>query len=106
MPKVTITSTKIRVSIGKWRALFKQEPEEFQEFKYKEIGRPGHTRLVIVKLESGNWVRYVMEFDKRDVSWDQRKRTLTATDPTAYEVLKDLKDRGDLETVIIKRGSR
>jgi hypothetical protein len=102
MPKIYETDSRVRVHIGNLYRIYDKNPELFKEFRFHDVGREGYTYRMSVKYK-GKWITYAWDFSKEQVSWNSKTKTLTVKDRKAYEILKGLKDKGELKGIRLTR---
>ena len=97
MPKVVVTPNRVRVHIGNYYKLYDKHPEMFKEFKRHDVGRNGYTYRVAC-LINGEWRTYAWEFAKHvQVDFNRKSKTFIVYDRKAYNILKQLKEQGELK---------
>jgi hypothetical protein len=101
MPKIYSTDNRVRVHIGNLYREYDRNPKAFT-FRIHDVGRKGYTYRVSAKYK-GRWVTYAWDFSKEQVSWNPKAKTLTVMDRKAYEILKGLKDKGELKGIRLIR---
>jgi hypothetical protein len=106
MPKIYETINRVRIHTGPYWRKYKQIPELFEDWRVHDVGRKGKSQRLAVKVR-GKWVNYGWSFDKSQVKFNPRTKTLTVYDRKAYEILMSLKAKGELKGYkIIKRFKR
>lgn len=106
MPKIDESEDKVRVHPNQ---LFKrydrasERKQEDWEWGWEDIGREGHTKLLMTKPPEGDWSQYALSFPKSMVDWVGEDDKIVVKDKKALEMLNKFKEEGkipkDIEVV-------
>ena len=99
MPKIKQTSNRVIVHVGKfWQRYHSasRNTKPLWQFRIKDVGRASHSELILCKPpRSASWHTYAWSFSNQQVKRANRK--LVVYDRKAFEILKRLKDKGELK---------
>lgn len=65
MTKVYIRKTGSYVRVKTYRGSY--NPSNSKDWRYKDVGDPGHSQMLLMKDKNGGWVVYGWIFKKSDI---------------------------------------
>ena len=98
MPKVKETYERILVHVGdlwKRNTMIGLNMPKSWNFRWHDVGKKGGTMRMACQIPNKGWHTYAWSFLKSQVT--KSGRILICKDKNAYDILKKMKDEGDLK---------
>ena len=92
MPKIKESKERILIHVAD---IWKRKYIAGWNFRWHDVGKKGRTLRMACQIPNKGWQTYAWSFLKSQVS--KSGRTLICKDKNAYDILKKMKDGGDLK---------
>jgi len=76
-----------------------RNPHLFSKFRTKDVGRPGHTKIIVGKLRTGNWTvqKYLLSRKDFDVKGKGMFIDFVPKNLRAKKVARQIKERHNID---------